>query len=120
MKEFFIYFILLGSAWLLQAILGLIQVRNFSKELVKLRKEGRVVIGKAKGGFYAGTVLVLVLGEKDRIINAKKMQGVTVFSRMKEYSLFNNMTLNELKEKRESFKLNRGVKKALDSLYSGG
>ena len=53
-------------------------------------------------------------------VNGKKMQGVTVFSRMKEYSLFNNMTLNELNKKRETLKIDRGLKKALDSLYSGG
>lgn len=120
MKDFFVYFIILGSAWILQAILGLIQVRNFSRELISLRKQGKVVMGKAKGGFYAGTVLVLVIGENEKIINAKKMQGVTVFSRMKEYSVFNNMSLNELNEKRDSLKINKGVKKALDSLYSGG
>jgi Glucitol operon activator len=120
MKDFFVYFIIFGSAWILQAILGFIQVKNFSKELVNLRKEGKVVIGRAKGGFYAGTVIVLVVGENEKIINGKKMQGVTVFSRMKEYSLFNNMTLNELNKKRETLKIDRGLKKALDSLYSGG
>lgn len=120
MKEFIIYFIILGGAWGLQALLGLLQIKNFSKEVVSLRKQGKIVMGKAKGGFYAGTVLVLVLGANNKIINAKKMQGVTVFSRMKEISIFNNMTLDELNKKRETLKLNRGLTKALESIYSGG
>lgn len=119
MKEFYIYFFIFGGAWILQSFLGWIQMRNFTKELIKLRNKGKVVIGKAKGGFYAGTVIILVLGERNIIVEGKKMQGVTVFSKMKNFTLFNNISIEDLKTKSEKMKLDRGVRKALDSLLSG-
>lgn len=75
--------ILMGLAWLVQSILGFFQIRNFNRQYSKLRSLGRVAIGKRKGMFSAGTVVMLAINKKAEIIDAKIMQGVTVFSRIK-------------------------------------
>lgn len=80
----FIYIILLiGSAWLLQSFLGFFQIKNFNKHFSQLRRKGRVAIGRKKGFFRAGTVILIAINKSNQILEAKKMQGVTVFSRVK-------------------------------------
>nr|WP_090884695.1 transcriptional regulator GutM [Evansella caseinilytica] len=71
-----------GCAWLLQSFLGYLQIKNFNKHYYALRRKGRVAIGRRKGLFRAGTVVLIAINRGDRVLEAMKMQGVTVFSRV--------------------------------------
>ncbi|WP_332633517.1 transcriptional regulator GutM [Halalkalibacter flavus] len=80
----FIYLIILvATAWLVQSFLGFFQIKNFNKHYALLRQKGRVAIGRRRGFFKAGTVLLIAINKGNKILEVRKMQGVTVFSRVK-------------------------------------
>ncbi|MFX3619216.1 MAG: transcriptional regulator GutM [Sporolactobacillus sp.] len=77
---FIILMIFIGGAFILQNLFGYFQIRHFTATFVKMRRRGRIAIGKRKGNFRSGTLVFLVIDEKGTIIEAQKMQGVTVFA----------------------------------------
>ena len=80
-------FIVLGIVmWLLQGLLNIYQLKKFNKELKNLRQSGRVAIGKARGRFKAGCLLLLCIDDDCKIITGKKLQGVTSFARFKNFN----------------------------------
>lgn len=88
--------------WIINFLFGLIQIKNFNKNYVEMRKHGKVAIGRKKGGFYAGTIVMLLIDEHGKILMCKKMQGFTVLARVKEFNglngkIINNITENDLK-----------------------
>jgi glucitol operon activator protein len=75
-----LFIILLALGFLLQSVLGVFQIKNFNKHYSELRKVGRVAIGRSKGIFRSGAVLMLALDAKANIIQAEKMQGLTILA----------------------------------------
>jgi DNA-binding transcriptional regulator of glucitol operon len=96
------FIVLIGIAWLIQSILGFLQIRHFNKKYSEMRAMGRVAIGKRTGLFRAGTVVMFCIDKKNKILKAAKMQGVTVFSRVKDLKGFEGKYL--LKVSEEDFK----------------
>ena len=93
-------FIVLGIVmWLLQGLLSVYQLKKFNKELKNLRQSGRVAIGKARGRFKAGCLLLLCIDENCNIIKGKKLQGVTSFARFKDFNELNGYSLPKITEK---------------------
>ncbi|WP_410513863.1 transcriptional regulator GutM [Paenibacillus sp. BR2-3] len=90
--------VLVGLSWLLQSVLGLSQVRNFNRRYAELRQMGRVAIGKKTGKFRAGTLVMFVINRDDVVLKAVKMQGVTVFSRVRDMKGFEGKILPQLSE----------------------
>ncbi|MEW9673876.1 transcriptional regulator GutM [Ammoniphilus sp. 3BR4] len=88
--------LLIGLSWLAQSVLGFFQIRHFNRKYAELRKLGRVAIGKKTGWFKAGTVVMFAIDRKNTILKADKMQGVTVFSRVKEMKGFAGKNLLSL------------------------
>lgn len=68
------------TVWILQTVLGLWQFKKFSNHIRDLRREGRVAIGRAKGGFQTGVVVLLVIDDYCKIIKGEVMEGRTVFA----------------------------------------
>ncbi|MBT2572929.1 transcriptional regulator GutM [Bacillus sp. ISL-51] len=89
---------IIALAWLLQSAFGFLQIRHFNQEYAKLRKLGRVVIGKRTARVQAGTVVMFAIDGKNRITAAKKMQGLTVFSRIRQLEGFNGKYFPALTE----------------------
>ncbi|MCM3693743.1 transcriptional regulator GutM [Neobacillus niacini] len=94
--------ILIGAAWLVQSIFGFIQIKHFNKRYAEMRTLGRVAIGKKTGAFRAGTVVMFAIDKRNKIIKAAKMQGVTVFSRVRDLKGFEGKYLLKISE--EDFK----------------
>lgn len=90
--------ILAALAWVLQLIFGLWQMRRFTRHVKALRTEGRVAIGKARGRFTAGAIVLLVLDETDTIQRGEVMTGVTVFARFRPFNELNRKNLRVLTE----------------------
>ena len=84
--------------WILQTVLGLWQFKRFSNHIRDLRRLGRVAIGRAKGGFLTGVVIMLVIDNYCRIIKGEIMEGRTVFAGFKEFNVLNGLTLFELSD----------------------
>jgi len=94
-----LWFVLLAAGmWILQGLLGLWQLRHFNQRFKLLRKEGRVVIGKSKGRVTAGVVLMFCLDQNCNIIRGEKMEGFSIFARLKPFNSFNHFNLLELEE----------------------
>ena len=84
--------------WILQTVLGLRQFKKFSNHIKELRNLGRVAIGRARGRFLAGVIVLLVIDNYCRIIKGEIMEGRTVFADFKEFNILNGLTLFELSD----------------------
>lgn len=84
--------------WILQTVLGLWQFKKFSNHIRDLRSFGRVAIGRARGRFLSGVIVLLVIDEYCRIIKGEVMEGRTVFADFKEFNILNGLTLFELSD----------------------
>lgn len=78
--------LMLGVAFLLQSLLGFMQIKNFAKVYSKMAKKGKVLIGKNPKTFKAGTVILLNIDKDANIKDAKIMSGITVFAKFKDLS----------------------------------
>ena len=94
-----VYFVALAVVvWIAQTVLGLRQFKKFNAHLKALRREGRVAIGRARGYFSAGVLVLFVIDSDCRIIRGEIMEGRTVFAGFKPFNHFNGLTLFELSD----------------------
>ena len=102
------YFVALAVVvWIAQTVLGLWQFKKFNAHLKELRKLGRVAIGRARGRFSAGVLVLFVIDSQCKILRGEIMEGRTVFAGFKSFDKFNGLTLFELGENLcKSMKLN--------------
>lgn len=105
--------ILIGAAWLTQSVFGFLQIKHFNRKYAELRSLGRVAIGKRTGLLRAGTVVMFAIDKQNNILKAAKMQGVTVFSRVRKMKGFDGKNLLTLSE--DDYKhVNKLTKTAID------
>lgn len=117
MKEKIFWIALIGFVWILQTYFGMKQMKKFNDELQELYKKGKVVIGKYKGSFYKGCVIVFLIDKNNRIECGKVMEGITVFAPMKNFNNVNGLKLEEVKEVIEYLNLSYSRVKAIKSIF---
>lgn len=83
-------------AFVLQIILSMMQMRHFSNEFIKLRRQGRVACGRKAGGFHAGAIVMFLIDDEGRIKDAKKLEGVTFAARVKPLNGFEGRMIDSL------------------------
>ena len=69
--------------YILQIIFGLKQLKHFNTTYSELRKMGRVAIGRRAGKIKAGTIVMFAVDQSGKVLDARRMQGVTVAARFK-------------------------------------
>ncbi|MDD3185069.1 MAG: transcriptional regulator GutM [Anaerostipes sp.] len=84
------------AAFLLQFVFSMYQMRSFNAFYTKLRKMGRVAIGKSKGIIYAGCIAMFAVDENGIIIAGSCMEGVTFLAKFKEFDQFNGRFVGSL------------------------
>ena len=84
--------------WIAQTVLGFRQFKKFNNHIKELRQEGRVAIGRARGHFSAGVLVMFVIDSDCKILRGEIMEGRTVFAGFKAFDHFNGLTLFELSE----------------------
>ena len=84
--------------WVLQLVLSLLQFRRFATHVKEMRREGRVAIGKAKGRFVAGAIVLFVIDPACNIVRGEIMKGVTVFAGFRSFDDFMGRNLLDLTE----------------------
>ena len=100
-----LYFgIILVAAFLLQGLLGLRQIKNFSKTVHKLRMLAPVAIGKNPKKLRSGTLILIAVENNGEIKEAQMMKGVTIFARFKELKALKNRNLAEVASSYEQLK----------------
>ncbi len=96
---FFIGLIILTAiGFVVQYILGILQIKNFSKNYTALRKNGRVTIGRRPSIFKAGTLVLIQINRKNIIEEARYMQGVTVFNKFKSLKGLENYNIEKISD----------------------
>ena len=85
--SFMVIAVAMLAAFCLQFLFQMVQMKSFNKFYTKLRKKGRVAIGKAKGGFHAGA-----------IIDGCFMRGFTMLARFKNWDFFNGIDVGTIKK----------------------
>lgn len=88
----------LGIAYVLQFLLTMIQMKDFNLNFRDLRKMGRVAIGKKKGGFVAGSIVMFAIDDEGIILKGMYLSGVTVLARFKEINDFNGVDISTITE----------------------
>ncbi|MDO4626643.1 MAG: transcriptional regulator GutM [Pasteurellaceae bacterium] len=78
-------------AWLLQIILGWLQLNRFNKEFISLSKQGKVGIGKTKGRFKPKTIIAIAFDHNLNVVDTLIIKGYTVFARPKKLTILNNL-----------------------------
>ena len=91
-------FIAAIAIWVLQTAPTLWQFRRFNRRLKELRQSGPVAIGKAKGRFLAGAIVLLCIDADCCIVKGEIMEGVTVFAKCRPFSALNGLNLLDLSE----------------------
>ena len=83
-----LFFLLFAFIWVLQFYMAHFQMKNYRKTIREMSQKdsGYLGVGVEKKKFGKGVVTVVVCNEEGIIIDAKKMSGVTVFSRFEEFS----------------------------------
>ena len=93
------YFIALAVfVWIAQTVLGFRQFKKFNNHIKELRQEGRVAIGRARGHFMAGVLVLFIIDDQCKILRGEIMEGRTVFAGFSPFEKFNGLTLFELSE----------------------
>ena len=91
-------FIAAIAIWVLQTVLTLWQFRRFNRRLKELRQLGPVAIGKVKGRFLAGAIVLLCIDADCRIVKGEIMEGVTVFAKCRPFPALDGLNLLDLSE----------------------
>lgn len=93
-----IIILFIAGAFIVQMGLGFLQLKHFSKAYAQMRRIGKVAIGKRPGKIRAGTIVLFAVTNSGRIIQAKKMQGVTIMATFKDLPGFDGKFLRSLTE----------------------
>ncbi|MDO4286441.1 MAG: transcriptional regulator GutM [Eubacteriales bacterium] len=104
--------LVVAAAFVLQIILSMNQMRHFSSEFVKLRRQGKVACGRKAGGFHAGAIVMFLIDDNGVIQTARKLEGVTCLARVHELHGFQGRQIAELTEE-DGPKGHRNLKKAI-------
>ncbi|HSR05220.1 MAG TPA: transcriptional regulator GutM [Proteiniclasticum sp.] len=96
------YMIIIGAfvmaAFALQYYLGFKQITHFGEEYSRMRREGKVAIGRRPGKVTSGTLVLFSLDKEDRISYGRKLQGTTVFAKFNDFNTFNGRKIGEIKK----------------------
>lgn len=90
--------IVLAIGFVVQYLLGFVQIKHFTKHYTELRERGKVAIGRRPSIIRSGTLILLQINNKQEIEEVRYMQGVTVFSRFKHLIGLEGKKINKIRE----------------------
>lgn len=100
------------AAFVLQAALSMIQMKHFSNEFIRLRRQGKVACGRQAGGFHAGAIVMFQIDDDGMIRAARKLEGVTCLARVRPMEGFEGRYIGDLTGEEVS-KTHRNLRKAV-------
>lgn len=110
----FVLGILFIVAFGLQYALTYVQMNSFKRSYAKLRRTGRVVIGRKKGAARAGAIVMFAIDGDDKVIAGEAMQGVTVLARFRKFDYFNGIKVGTInREDCKAIKLSSSLTSAV-------
>lgn len=109
-----------------QTVTALFQAKNFMANFIRLRRLGPVAIGKKKGLFTAGAIVLFLLDDEGNIREGARLNGVTVLARFREFHAYDDQSIiniNPLTDKRFTKSLRQAVANARENyavVHAGG
>ncbi len=100
------------AAFMIQAVLSLMQTKHFNNEFIKLRKQGKVAIGRKSGGFHAGAIVMFLIDDHGNIRKGKKLEGVSFLARVRPLDGYEGRYIGDLKEE-DGPRNHRNLRKAI-------
>ncbi|HDV7283466.1 DNA-binding transcriptional activator GutM [Mannheimia haemolytica] len=107
--------------WLLQAVLGWLQIKAFNQAFMEISKKGKVTVGRNSGRFNPKSVIVLAFDDEKKVVDSLCMKGFSVFARPQKLASVIGLSLDQIvpekifpTDKRSQFAL----KVAISSGYS--
>ncbi|WP_341728497.1 transcriptional regulator GutM [Brooklawnia sp.] len=94
--NFWFLLIVLGIAYLAQLGLSIFQLKDFSSTYGRLRRRGKVAIGKRKNAVSAGAIAMFLIDNEGIVREAEGMTGLTVFARFKPIKGFEGLPVSEI------------------------
>ena len=88
--------LVIGLAFVIQFVLSSFQMKNFNNEFVRMRRKGKVAIGRKSGGFHAGAIVMFRIDDEGIIQESKKIEGTTFLARVKNFPGFEGRYIGEL------------------------
>ncbi|MDR1851138.1 MAG: transcriptional regulator GutM [Propionibacteriaceae bacterium] len=90
---FWIFMIGFAVLYGVNMVLGLHQAKHYTRAFTDLKRRGRVAIGKHKGLIGSGAIVMFLLDDADRVVEGKKICGVTVFSRFRAFDVLDGQPI---------------------------
>ncbi|MGG5370669.1 transcriptional regulator GutM [Enterococcus sp. AZ196] len=85
-------------AYILQIFLGMKQIKNFNSVYIRMKRKGKVAIGRRPGKIASGTILLLGVDAAGVIQDAEMMQGTSILARFKPRPQFIGIDIHQLME----------------------
>jgi DNA-binding transcriptional regulator of glucitol operon len=86
------YFMIVAVGFLfatcLQFLFQMYQMRSFNVCYGRLRRKGRVAIGKSRGFFHAGAIVMFAIDSEGIVIDGSYMKGFTMLAKFKDWNYF--------------------------------
>lgn len=112
MDSILVLIIIAIVVWILNFTLGLIQIKDFNKNYIELRKLGQVAIGRKKGVITSGTIVLIRIENDGFIVESRKMQGFTIAARVRPFKGLEDMYIDKIEEEHLT-QFNKPLKKAI-------
>lgn len=90
--------LVLAVAFGLQLVLSTLQMKNFNKAYIEMRRKGKVAIGRKSGGFHAGAIVMFRIDEDGIIQEGRKIEGTTCFARVRSFPGYEGRPVADLTE----------------------
>lgn len=85
-------------AYGLQIFLGMKQIKNFNTVYIRMKRKGKVAIGRRPGKIASGTILLLGVDAEGIVQEAEMMQGISILARFKARPQFVGVDIHRLSE----------------------
>jgi glucitol operon activator protein len=110
--------LLMVVVWVLQIVLTILQSKHFSRTVKEMSNQssGYLGVGVAKQKLGVGTVIILISDLSGKIVQAKEMTGVTVFSRFKPVSEFVGNQIEAFEQIPKDRNRNKAIRLAVEKI----
>lgn len=75
MKSILLLVMISIMAWLINGIFVYIQIKDFDKNYIEMRKNGKLVVGRHGGKLSSGAIVLIGLDDDGMINETRKVQG---------------------------------------------
>lgn len=99
-------------AYILQIFLGMKQIKNFNSVYIRMKRKGKVAIGRRPGKIASGTILLLGVDQRGTIQEAEMMQGTSILARFKPRPQFVGIDIHQLTDSPVLIKENKLTRQA--------